>query len=85
MTKEYLLEDFIKELNFEDIKKNHVGDDFRIDFNYDDSIICWFDPTGDHKSFDCIEITEDMDKFDFEWEVKKIQDVIKELEDIQKI
>lgn len=84
MTKEYLLEDFIKELNFEDIKKNHVGDDFRIDFNYDDSIICWFDPTGDHKSFDCIEITEDMDKFDFEWEVKKIQDVIKELEDIQK-
>lgn len=80
---EYLLKDFMKNLNFEDVKK-HIGEDFCIDFDNDDNIWCEFDKTGDYRCFDHFEITEDMDEDDFEWEVKKIEEDIDELKDIQK-
>lgn len=80
---EYLLKDFMKNLNFEDVKK-HIGEDFCIDFDNDDNIWCEFDKTGDYRCFDHFEITDDMDEDDFEWEVKKIEEDLDELKDIQK-
>lgn len=79
---EYLLKDFMKNLNFEDVKK-HIGEDFCIDFDNDDNIWCEFDKTGNYRCFDHFEITEDMDDDDFEWEVKKIEEDIDELKEIQ--
>lgn len=76
------LEDFIQNMTIEDLRK-HRGYEFCIDYDLSDNINYWFDDSGTYICFDHFEITADMDRYDFEWEVEKIIKDINELKEIQ--
>lgn len=79
-----LLRDFMKELNFDEMKEKHLGDVFCIDFDHEGNRDIWQSNCGNNDSYYHIAIAKYMTKDDFEYEVKKIQQKMDKIEEIQK-
>lgn len=80
-----LLKDFIKNLNFDEMKEKHLGYYFCIDFDHKGNRDCWFNKTEDDWCFGCIKITKEMTGSTFMRKVEEIQQAIKEIDKIGKI
>lgn len=79
-----LLKDFIENLNFEDIKKKHLGDYFYMDFDHEGNRDCWFNKTENDCCIGCFKITEKMNGSTFMRKIVKIHKEMDKIEEIQR-
>ncbi|MDU4653092.1 hypothetical protein [Sneathia sanguinegens] len=77
-----LLNDFIENLNFNEMKKKHLGDVFCIDFDHKENRVCWLSNTGNNCCIACFKITDEMDQYDF---MNKVTRIHKEMDKIKSV